>query len=317
MIIPVYNRRDMLRRSIESVLSQTWKNLEIIVVDDGSTDGSADVAEQFGPPVRVLREPHRSVYVARNAGISAANGSLIAFNDSDDLWTPRRLELQIPLFERPDVGVVYGDAAYLDLRGSQPALMKRTFFESQTIPFRGRVTAHFTFGNFVGLAGVTVRRECFDTCGLFETTPPLSSDYLQWFRISRRYAFDYVDEPVYLYSIHTDRLTADLGSSLEARLIHFARELNRSPEEAGTLAHILFNLTLHYRIWGSRGGNAPRVASFLGDLRREGLIPEDVFDRHRSKWTVGFLLHQARLRPRRLIPWPSSKLARVGEIPSG
>ena len=94
MVIPVFDGERLLPEAIESVLAQSLPAAEIVVVDDGSADGSANVAEAFGPPVRVLRRPHRGVAAARNAGVELSAGDLIALQDADDLMKPDRLELQ-------------------------------------------------------------------------------------------------------------------------------------------------------------------------------------------------------------------------------
>ena len=111
-VIPCYNRAHMVGQAIESVLRQTRPADEIIVVDDGSTDRSAEVAESFGARVRVIRRPHSGIPVTRNAGIQAATGDLVAWLDSDDVWEPEKLALQLPLFEDPAVGAAYGRASW-------------------------------------------------------------------------------------------------------------------------------------------------------------------------------------------------------------
>ena len=94
VLIPVFDGERFLAEAIESVLAQSLPATEVVVVDDGSTDGSAQVAESFGPPVRVLGRPHRGVAAARNAGVAECAGELIALQDADDLMKPDRLELQ-------------------------------------------------------------------------------------------------------------------------------------------------------------------------------------------------------------------------------
>ena len=94
VVIPCYNAAAFLRATIESILGQTQPVLEVIVVDDGSADDSANIAESFGPPVRVIRQPNQGESAARNRGIEAAGGDWVAFLDADDLWLPTKVELQ-------------------------------------------------------------------------------------------------------------------------------------------------------------------------------------------------------------------------------
>lgn len=109
VVVPVFNGERYLAAAIESALAQTYEPVEVIVVDDGSTDRSAAIAAQYG--VRVLRQPNRGVSAACNAGLEAARGEMIAFLDADDLWPPDRLELQARhLLGRPDLGFVMAHA---------------------------------------------------------------------------------------------------------------------------------------------------------------------------------------------------------------
>ena len=105
-IVPVYNGERSLRACLESIIAQTWRPIEVIVVDDGSTDRSAKIAESFGPPVSCLRQKNAGPVVARNRGITAARGAFISFLDADDLWSAEKLERQMARFAaRPELGI--------------------------------------------------------------------------------------------------------------------------------------------------------------------------------------------------------------------
>jgi len=107
VIIPVRNGELYLGEAIDSVLKQIYPIHEVIVVDNGSTDGSRKTAERFGGPVRVIDEPVACIARARNAGVGAATGDLIAFLDADDLWDPAKLSRQIEVLEQPEVDLVF------------------------------------------------------------------------------------------------------------------------------------------------------------------------------------------------------------------
>src|SRR5438132_1599837 len=108
VVIPVYNGERYLADAIQSVRDQTYQNFEVIVVDDGSTDGSADVAQRFGEAIRYVHQANGGVCKARNAGIAAARGAYIAFLDQDDLWLPDKLAAQVTYLDsHPEVGAVY------------------------------------------------------------------------------------------------------------------------------------------------------------------------------------------------------------------
>ena len=112
VILPVYNRAASVARAIDSVLAQTYEPLELIVVDDGSTDRTRDVVRQFAPGVTLVEQEHAGAYAARNRGIAHARGELIAFIDSDDAWLPEKLARQVPLMSRDEVGLVFGDTVH-------------------------------------------------------------------------------------------------------------------------------------------------------------------------------------------------------------
>ena len=118
VVIPTYNRATELPSAIESVLGQTYPSVEVIIVDDGSTDGTEALIQTRFPRVRYLRQSNRGPAAARNAGIKAASGPYIAFLDSDDRWMPQKLERQIGLLrERPEVGLVFSTVRFVSRRG--------------------------------------------------------------------------------------------------------------------------------------------------------------------------------------------------------
>src|SRR3954447_10124486 len=120
ILIPTYNRANFLRAAIESILAQELSDpaidIEIIVADDGSTDNTGEVVARFGSRVKYLSLPHRGQPAApRNSALAAATGEYIAFLDSDDLFLPQKMALQIPILDTmPDVGVVYSDGVFFD-----------------------------------------------------------------------------------------------------------------------------------------------------------------------------------------------------------
>lgn len=102
VVIPCYNGAKYLRETLDSVLAQTYQVLEVLVIDDGSTDDSAAIAESYGPPIRMIRQPNQGESIARNRGIEEAKGDWIAFLDADDLWLPSKIEQQIRFLEEND-----------------------------------------------------------------------------------------------------------------------------------------------------------------------------------------------------------------------
>ena len=264
VIIPVRDRETRIGRAIDSVLGQTRPPAEIIVIDDASIDGTLDVVRSYGDRVRVLHGTGRGAYVARNAAIRAATSPLIAFLDSDDVWLPRKLELQLPLFDDPEVGVVFGNAVVIREKNGRRVPSGTTFDRT---PPGGATRKDFLRGNFIAFTTTVVRRECFEACGFFDER--LSADYLAFFRIAGRYQFAYISEPVAEYVLHAGNWSGNLEASLRSRLALFGEELTRASdsEERELLERLTFNLRLHLRMAALRGmaSSPPKIG--LGPRR--------------------------------------------------
>jgi len=204
VVIPAFNAERYLRETLESVLAQTWRDFEVIVVDDGSTDGTRSIAEGFGPPVRWVSQPNAGPSPARNRGIREATGELIAFLDADDLWLPEKLAEQVPLFDAEGrVGLVYCHAERIDAEG-------RPLPTAQAPKPVGRVFEQFLFRNHCPTSAVVVRSECFDRCGLFPEDMVWAEDWHLWLRIARHYHFAAVPRVLVRHRVHTAALTKQL-----------------------------------------------------------------------------------------------------------
>ena len=118
VVIPLYNARDVIRDTIESVFAQTYRDYEIVVIDDGSTDGSGDVLQAYGDRLRYIQQPNGGVAQARNRGIAVSRGCYIALLDHDDLWRSEKLAKQVAILDgQPAVGMVVTDVAHIDRVG--------------------------------------------------------------------------------------------------------------------------------------------------------------------------------------------------------
>ena len=198
VVIPVFNGEGFLAEAIESVLAQTWSPVETIVVDDGSTDRSADIARAY--PVTYVRQEHRCVAAARNRGVKAAGGELVSFLDHDDVWLARKLELQVDaLASSPSAGIcMCRFEAFLEPGAEVP-----DWLEEQWSPDTG---ASFGTGQ---LGTLLVRREVFGEIGLFDTSYP-SADDADWFLRAKDLGVEIValDEALQRYRIHDASISA-------------------------------------------------------------------------------------------------------------
>ena len=167
VIIPVYNGERFLAAAIESVLTQSYCPLELIVIDDGSTDGSATIAKSY-QPLRYFFQPHGGLPAALNSGIEAAQGSFFAFLDADDLWMENKLALQMSLFDKhPDVDIVFGhhQRFYNRDSGADPTREAGAGTEILPAPLK---------------AAMLIRRDSFFRVGLFDTTLRMG-DFVDWY----------------------------------------------------------------------------------------------------------------------------------------
>jgi glycosyltransferase involved in cell wall biosynthesis len=167
VVIPAQDAERHLREAIDSALGQTFAPLEILVVDDGSTDRTADVASSYGPPVRCVRLEHAGVATALNRGVDEAQGELLAFLDADDVWTPGKLALQVAaLAAEPELDLVLGDVEY---------------FHSPELTDDERATLPLPQGPVAGLSKGTmlIRRAAFLRVGPF-ATEWTTGEFVDW-----------------------------------------------------------------------------------------------------------------------------------------
>ena len=203
VIIPTHNRAAMLRQALESVRLQEMEGVEIIVVDDGSTDGTPQVVQELQPGIVYLKQSQQGVAAARNLGIRHSRAPYIAFLDSDDLWLPGKLKKQIEFLQsRPGIGLLYArmwsyHVDSPDQRRLDPRVVARTFHELLNGP------------NSVTTSTVMVRRECFDTVGVFDPRLKAAEDHELWLRIVRRFPIAFMDEVVAEYRRHGNSINSD------------------------------------------------------------------------------------------------------------
>ena len=195
-VTATYNMGQHIGKAVQSVLGQTYENLEMHIIDDGSTDDTERVLRRFrsDPRVNYHYQKNSGQAVAKNKGIRLAKGEHVAFLDADDMWLPRKLEKQMPLFGRgKNIGVVYSDELYMDENGNVlPERSKKKYF-------RGSITEKLFLDNFVNFNSTVVRKECFERVGLFDESLRMSIDWDLWLRISTEYEFEYLDEPTIQY----------------------------------------------------------------------------------------------------------------------
>lgn len=195
VVIAAYNAERFLARAVRSALGQSYANIEVCAIDDGSSDGTPRLLAELAAGDRRLswwRQPNGGQARAKNEGIRRTRAPLVAFLDADDFWAPDKLEKQIPLFGRPEVGVVYSDLACVDERDELFSVPRATYY-------RGRVTQPLFLYNFVPFGSAVVRRSCLEAAGGFDESLSMGIDWALWLRVSIEHEFDFCDEPLLYY----------------------------------------------------------------------------------------------------------------------
>ena len=228
VVIPAYNCADFIGDALDSVLDQGYPALEIIVVDDGSTDATCDVVARRGSAVTLVRQANAGAAVARNAAMERARGRYIAFLDSDDLWLPGKLRLQVDHLEsRADVGLCCTRWHLL-----QPDASGRYRVERAAAPgsvavdpkFAGWVYCALLLDCEVWTSTVVMRRELARSVGDFDAKLRRGQDYDYWLRASRLTKIDRLDAPLALYRMQVEHDRKFPDTNWELKVIRHALE---------------------------------------------------------------------------------------------
>jgi len=202
IIIPTYNRLTLLKRALGSVYKQTVAEYEVIVIDDGSTDQTAEMIKAEFPDVRYYYQKNDGVSCARNKGIEKAEGEWIAFLDSDDEWLPQKLEKQLGLLQdNPEQKICHTEELWIrnGVRVNQMKKHKKTggWIFQQCLPLCA-----------MSPSSILIHRSVFDAVGKFDTQFPACEDYDLWLRITAKYPVLYIEEPqIKKYGGHDDQLS--------------------------------------------------------------------------------------------------------------
>jgi len=194
VIIPTYNRRELVQRAIDSVLAQTHPVDEILVVDDGSTDGTGEALRaRYGERIRYHRQANAGVSAARNAGMALATGRYFALLDSDDLWLPEKTAQQTAWLDaHPEFGMVLCDVVRVDADGTP----YDTFHRRDVLREDGWALRWLLLNPSLVPASVMFRREVFETCGGFDPTLRTAEDIDFHLRVARQWRIGVVEAPL-------------------------------------------------------------------------------------------------------------------------
>jgi len=203
VVIPTYNRLPLIMDAIESVLKQTYHDFELWVVDDGSTDGTGEALKEWGTRIKYIAQDNGGVSAARNVGARLSRGKYLAFLDSDDLWEPMKLEIQVRCMEEnPQVPLCYTDEVWVrkEVRVNQ---------KKKHAKYSGWIFEKCLPLCIISPSSALMKRSLFDEMGGFDESLPVCEDYDFWLRVTSRYPVLFIEkELIVKRGGHADHLSA-------------------------------------------------------------------------------------------------------------
>jgi glycosyltransferase involved in cell wall biosynthesis len=198
VVVPAFNAAEWLGPTLQSVVTGTFRDVDVVVVDDGSSDITAEVAQSFGPPVRVLRQSNRGMSASRNRGIEASDAEFIALLDADDVWHPRKLELQIEVMDAmPEVGLCFSE--FFSWNGNSPPGFDTSVDRSLDARLSGWIYHQMILTNFVLPSSAFLRRSAVQRLGPFLCDNQQTDDWEYFVRASRTFPVAKLASPLVAY----------------------------------------------------------------------------------------------------------------------
>lgn len=291
VIVPTYNRREYVTQAVQSVLAQSYKDYELIIVDDGSTDRSQDSLQSYcqsDQRVKYFYRQHKGRSAARNYGLTVAEGRYITFLDSDDVYLPNKLEIQVEVLEsRPDVDLVYCLHSFMDGEGKPlPDLPTPSY------RFSGRIYPDIVFfkGGIVTTPSVMVRRAAIRRAGFFDENMEICEDLDLWRRVAMYSIVEQIGERLVVVRTRAES-KMPLWTFLKARQVFYEKALSEDPMLTRNVRLDLYSeLYFEYALASLRQG---MLALFLFLLMRLVLLGPGVvrptWDILRTKFVHGAL----------------------------
>lgn len=251
VIIPCYNARNTISKTLDSVLSQTFDRFKIYIVNDGSTDDTPDILSQYQKKhpekIHVISQQNQGQAIARNAGIQTSTQTYIAFIDSDDLWHPEKLAGQIALFKKDkNAGMCYTPGVKIDEQDKEIGIIPVNPL------YQGRCFQHLIHSNNIVASSVMVKRSVLDHVGIFDTRFKACENWDLWLRIVQAFSICYLDEPLTYYRIHSGNMSQNSDKIYENRRKVLEKHLLNSQDKTKPehLTASVFNE--HHRLYGLR-----------------------------------------------------------------
>jgi glycosyltransferase involved in cell wall biosynthesis len=246
VVIPTYNRGEMLVEAIESVLAQTFDGFEVIVVDDGSKDQTSKLLEPYLDRITYRLQQNGGVAAARNHGTRLSRGEYICFLDSDDKWVPEKLAIQVAIADaHPEYGLIATEIAGFDETGPVTGRSKSSMYKIRN----GYVLEQLLFSNWIQTSTVLIHRKRLEQIGGFdEDIGQFGEDWLLWMRIASEYPIYFVPEALVQYRIHNENLTSFRPESQYQSLMTILDRLSAWPQfrdKPGLIHHARYRIAIN------------------------------------------------------------------------
>jgi glycosyltransferase involved in cell wall biosynthesis len=276
VVLPTYNRAETLERAIESVLNQTFTDFELIIIDDRSTDNTHFILSKYAglSNVRPISQLRRGCSVARNIGISIAQGRYVAFQDSDDEWVPDKLAKAVAVLEGtgPEVGVFYSDMLRVQADGRSadfrsPDVEQGVLVDETTLEYQVYC---------IGIQSAVIKRECFDEAGYFDETLPRLIDLELFIRLSDKFRFIHCKEMLVKYHAG-EGISTNRQALVTARRCLLRKYRSRLKQQKHHLAKQYLHLALALEQNGDKYRSLAFIVKALLTSPRHAGIRNEVF----------------------------------------
>jgi glycosyltransferase involved in cell wall biosynthesis len=233
VIIQTYNRKEFLPEALESAFSQTFKDYEVVVIDDGSQDGTdkfmAEYLKNCQHDIRYIFQKNQGIPLARNRGINECKGQYIAFLDSDDLFMPEKLAKCVAFLDQnPDYGMVYTDLFLVDEKGN----ILESWFQSKKEFSQGNIYRNLLKECFIIPTSSVIRTEVFKKIGYFDPEIYFCNDYDLWIRISRHFKIGLIKEPLVKWRQHNQNASKNFKATAQDNIKIFSKQLNIKDQDS-------------------------------------------------------------------------------------
>ncbi len=274
VLMPSFNYGRYLPFAIKSVLSQSYSDLELVITDDCSTDGSKEIAEEWkrldDRVVTVFHDTNHGLARARNSGLAVSTGEFVAFCDADDIWLPDKLKTQVEYLQRrPEVGLVHSDGLIMDGDGNLTGKRFSSEFHRKGQVTSGNLFEELCQRNFLCVPTVILRREAIQYAGGFDERLRSLEDWLCWAKVSRKYPFYYVDEPLVQYRNHRDSLSYNAQGMAHNRVKALRSLLDTFPDiPPQCRAKMFYDIGTSYLVLGDSKG---ALRAFIDSIKSDAL----------------------------------------------